>query len=114
MHVAGLAFFQSAPAAGSSYLGVIIVAAMVVLVLAIKQIVAGQSRFWFVVIGTFGVGVSLGLPSATNAVSLSRAILLMPPCNSTSTSSVTPAGVARVTGEFQRVDADAYFKRTGS
>ena len=40
----------------------VVVAAVVVLVLAIKQIVGGESRFWLVVVGTCGVGVSLGLP----------------------------------------------------
>lgn len=49
------------PIAAFAWLDVV-VAAMVVLVLAIKQIVAGQSRFWFILIGTLGVGVSLGLP----------------------------------------------------
>jgi hypothetical protein len=38
------------------------VSAVVVLVLAIKQIVGGQSQFWLVVVGTCGVAVSLGLP----------------------------------------------------
>jgi hypothetical protein len=45
MHVAGLAFFQSAPAAGSSYLGVIIVAAMVVLAVVIGFMLA-YALFW--------------------------------------------------------------------
>jgi hypothetical protein len=49
------------PIAAFAWLDVV-VAAVVVLVLAIKQIFAGQSRFWLVVVGTFGVGVSLGLP----------------------------------------------------
>ena len=49
------------PIAAFAWLDVL-VAAVVVLVLAIKQILAGQSRFWLVVVGTCGVGVSLGLP----------------------------------------------------
>ena len=51
----------TAPIAAFAWLDVAISAA-VVLVLAIKQIAGGQSRFWLVVVGTFGVGVSLGLP----------------------------------------------------
>jgi hypothetical protein len=49
------------PIAAFAWLDVV-VAAVVVLALAIRQIYAGQSRFWLVVIGTCGVGVSLGLP----------------------------------------------------
>jgi hypothetical protein len=49
------------PIAAFAWLDVVF-AAVVVLVLAIKQIFAGQSRFWLVVVGTCGVGVSLGLP----------------------------------------------------
>lgn len=49
------------PVAAFAWLDVV-VAAVVVFVLAIKQIFAGQSRFWLVVVGTCGVGVSLGLP----------------------------------------------------
>ena len=49
------------PIAAFAWLDVV-VAAVVVLVLAIKQIVGGESRFWLVVVGTCGVGVSLGLP----------------------------------------------------
>ena len=49
------------PIAAFAWLDVV-VAAVVVLVLAIKQISAGQSRFWLVVVGTCVVGVSLGLP----------------------------------------------------
>src|SRR5215468_9238299 len=45
MHVAGLAIFQSSPAAGSSYLGVIIVAAMVVLAVVIGFMLA-YALFW--------------------------------------------------------------------
>src|SRR5437879_2980384 len=45
MHVAGLALFQSVPAAGSSYLGVIIVAAMVVLAVVIGFMLA-YALFW--------------------------------------------------------------------
>ena len=49
------------PIAAFAWLDVV-VAAVVVLVLAIKQIFAGQGRFWLVVVGTCGVGVSFGLP----------------------------------------------------
>src|SRR5215813_11742587 len=45
MHVAGLALSQSVPAAGSSYLGVIIVAAMVVLAVVIGFMLA-YALFW--------------------------------------------------------------------
>jgi Terpene cyclase DEP1 len=38
------------------------VSPIVVFVLAIKQIVGGQSRFWLVVLGTCGVGCPWGLP----------------------------------------------------
>jgi hypothetical protein len=45
MHVAGFAFFQSVPAPGSSYLGVIIVLAMVVLAVVIGFMLA-YALFW--------------------------------------------------------------------
>jgi len=51
----------TAPIAAFAWLDVA-VSAVVILVLAIKQITGGQSRFWLVVVGTCGVGVSLGLP----------------------------------------------------
>ena len=53
-----LLYQATPPIAAFAWLDVF-VAAVVVLVLAIKQIYAGQSRFWLVVIGTCGVGVSL-------------------------------------------------------
>jgi Terpene cyclase DEP1 len=56
-----LIYQATQPIASFAWLDVV-ASAVVVLVLAIKQIVRGQSRFWLVVVGICGVGTSLGLP----------------------------------------------------
>ena len=52
----------TAPIAAFAWLDVA-VSAVVILVLAIKQITGGQSRFWLVVVGTCGVGSLWGCRS---------------------------------------------------
>lgn len=59
----GLLYTQAAasPVAAFAWLDVLI-SALVVLTLAFRRLSAGARRYWLVILGTCGVGVSLGLP----------------------------------------------------
>jgi hypothetical protein len=51
----------SSPIAAFAWLDVLI-SAVVVILLAVRQIRTGRRSMWFVILGTCAVGVSLGLP----------------------------------------------------